>query len=146
MEKHVTFTDKFGKSYTYGYPVWFALLLTFGVGFASGLFGIGGGSIIVPAMILLFLFPPHVAVGTSMFMVFLSAIVNSITHISLGNVPWLYTIPVIPAAYIGAKLGAKLNQKMKSETLVFALRIILLLTRYSFDCGWYLGLKWRAHN
>ncbi|QUW23261.1 sulfite exporter TauE/SafE family protein [Sporosarcina sp. Marseille-Q4063] len=121
------FTDKFGKSYTYGYPVWFALLLTFGVGFASGLFGIGGGSIIVPAMILLFLFPPHVAVGTSMFMVFLSAIVNSITHISLGNVPWLYTIPVVPAAYIGARLGARLNQKMKSETLVFALRIILLL-------------------
>ncbi len=121
------FVDNKGETYTYGYPVWFALLLTFTVGFASGLFGIGGGSIIVPAMILLFLFPPHVAVGTSMFMVFLSAIVNSVTHISLGNVPWLYTIPVVPAAYFGAKLGAKLNQKMKSETLVLALRIILLL-------------------
>lgn len=122
-----TFTDNNGKEYTYGYPIWFALLLTFGVGFASGLFGIGGGSIIVPAMILLFLFPPHVAVGTSMYMVFLSAIINSITHISLGNVPWLYTIPVVPAAYLGAKIGAYLNNKMKSETLVFALRIILLL-------------------
>lgn len=122
-----TFTDAQGKTYTYGYPIWFALLLTFGVGFASGLFGIGGGSIIVPAMILLFLFPPHIAVGTSMFMVFLSAVINSITHISLGNVPWIYTIPVVPAAYFGAKIGARLNQKMKSETLVFALRIILLL-------------------
>jgi len=125
--KEREFTDSTGHTYIYGYPIWFALILTFGVGFASGLFGIGGGSIIVPAMILLFLFPPHVAVGTSMFMVFLSAIVNSITHISLGNVPWLYTIPVIPAAYFGAKLGARLNKKMKSETLVFALRIILLL-------------------
>lgn len=122
-----TFIDSEGESFTYGYPIWFALLLTSLVGFTSGLFGIGGGSILVPAMILLFLFPPHVAVGTSMFMVFLSAIVNSITHISLGNVPWLYTIPVIPAAYLGAKIGAKLNQKMKSETLVLALRIILLL-------------------
>ena len=81
----------------------------------------------VPAMILLFLFPPHIAVGTSMFMVLLSAIVNSISHISLGNVPWLYTIPVVPAAYIGAKIGAMINQKMKSETLTTALRIILLL-------------------
>jgi len=125
--KKKTFTDAHGKSYVYGYPVWFALILTFGVGFASGLFGIGGGSIIVPAMILLFLFPPHVAVGTSMFMVFLSALVNSASHISLGNVPWLYTIPVIPAAYIGAKIGASLNQRIKSETLVVALRIILLL-------------------
>lgn len=125
--KKRTFVDNTGETFVFGYPVWFALLLTFGVGFASGLFGIGGGSIIVPAMILLFLFPPHVAVGTSMFMVLLSAIVNSITHVSLGNVPWLYTIPVIPAAYIGAKIGAMLNQKMKSETLVFALRIILLI-------------------
>lgn len=125
--KQKTFTDEQGQNYVYGYPVWFALLLTFGVGFASGLFGIGGGSIIVPAMILLFLFPPHVAVGTSMFMVFLSALVNSASHISLGNVPWLYTIPVVPAAYIGAKIGAHLNQRIQSETLVFALRIILLL-------------------
>ncbi|WP_075619761.1 sulfite exporter TauE/SafE family protein [Paenisporosarcina indica] len=125
--KKKTFTDPHGTNHVYGYPVWFALLLTFGVGFASGLFGIGGGSIIVPAMILLFLFPPHVAVGTSMFMVFLSSIVNSASHISLGNVPWFYTIPVVPAAFIGAKIGASLNQRIKSETLVFALRIILLL-------------------
>lgn len=124
--KKRTFQD--GKNtYVYGFPIWFAILLTFGVGFASGLFGIGGGSIIVPAMILLFLFPPHVAVATSMFMVFLSSIVNSVTHISLGNVPWLYTIPVIPAAFIGAKIGAMLNKKLNSDTLVVALRIVLLL-------------------
>ncbi|MFD1863395.1 sulfite exporter TauE/SafE family protein [Planococcus chinensis] len=122
-----TFKDSMNKEYVYGYPVWFALLLTFGVGFASGLFGIGGGSIMVPAMILLFLFPPHVAVGTSMFMVFLSAIVNSVTHISLGNVPWIYTLAVVPAAYIGAKIGASLNKKLQSETLVVILRIALLV-------------------
>jgi len=121
-----TFTDG-DKTYVYGYPIWFALIFTFSVGFASGLFGIGGGSMLVPAMLLLFLFPPHVAVGTSMFMVFLSAIVNSATHISLGNVPWLYTIPVVPAAYIGAKLGARLNKKLNSEALVTALRIVLLI-------------------
>jgi len=125
--KKTTFIDSQGQSYVYGYPIWFALLLTFGVGFASGLFGIGGGSIIVPAMILLFLFPPHVAVGTSMLMVFLSALINSASHITLGNVPWLYTIPVVPAAFIGAKIGAALNQRIQSETLVIALRIILLL-------------------
>ncbi|GLC89746.1 sulfite exporter TauE/SafE family protein [Lysinibacillus piscis] len=121
------FTDTEGQTFVYGYPVWFALLLTFGIGFASGLFGIGGGSMIVPAMIILFLFPPHVAVATSMFMVFLTSIVNSASHIYLGHVPWLYTIPVIPGAYIGAKLGAALNKRIQSATLVVALRIILLL-------------------
>ncbi|MFJ7668374.1 sulfite exporter TauE/SafE family protein [Lysinibacillus sp. NPDC097195] len=121
------FVDVEGKTYVYGYPIWFALLFCFTVGFASGLFGIGGGALIVPAMIILFLFPPHVAVATSMFMVFLNSIINSASHIYLGNVPWLYTIPVIPGAYIGAKLGAALNKKIKSDTLVLALRIILLL-------------------
>lgn len=125
--KKYTFKDSMNKEYVYGYPIWFALLLTFFVGFASGLFGIGGGSIMVPAMILLFLFPPHVAVGTSMFMVFLSALVNSVTHISLGNVPWIYTLAVVPGAYIGAKIGAALNKKLKSETLVVILRIALLV-------------------
>ena len=121
------FTDLEGKNYVYGYPIWFAILLTFSIGFASSLFGIGGGSMLVPAMIILFLFPPHVAVATSMFMVFLSSIVSSASHIYLGNVPWLYTIPVIPGAYIGAKIGAALNKKIKSDSLILALRIILLL-------------------
>lgn len=125
--RQTTFIDKQQKEYVYGYPIWFALLLTFFVGFASGLFGIGGGSIIVPAMILLFLFPPHVAIGTSMFMVFLSAIINSITHISLGHVPWIYTAAVVPGAYIGAKLGARLNKHLNSETLVIILRLVLLV-------------------
>lgn len=121
------YVDRNGTTHIYGYPIWFALLLTFVVGLMSGLFGIGGGSLLVPAMLLLFQFPPHVAVSTSMFMVFLTSIVNSISHISLGNVPWLHTIPVIIGAYIGAKMGAAINKKMKSETLVFVLRIILLL-------------------
>lgn len=122
-----TFIDTQGESHVYGYPVWFALILTFVIGFTSGLFGIGGGTMIVPALILLFLFPPHVAVGTSMFIVFLSAIVNSITHISLGHVPWLYALSVIPGAYIGGMIGTMLNRKMSSETLVLILRVMLLL-------------------
>lgn len=133
-----TFTDLHGQTHTYGYPVWFALLLTFGIGFASGLFGIGGGSILVPAMILLFLFPPHVAVGTSMLMVFLSAIVNSITHISLGNVTWLYAAALVPGAYIGAKIGAALNKRLNSDVLVTVLRFVLLIlgVRSIFEGIW----------
>ena len=61
-----------------------------------------------------------------MFMVFLTSIVNSASHVYFGHVPWLYTIPVIPGAYVGAKLVA-LNKRIKSDTLVLALRIILLL-------------------
>lgn len=121
------FTDQNGQLFVYGFPTWFALIFCFFVGIISGLFGIGGGSLLVPAMVLLFLFPPHVAVATSMFMVFLSSLVNSMSHISLGNVPWAYTLPVIVGAYIGAKGGAALNKRLQSKTIVLALQIVMFL-------------------
>ena len=80
-----TFYGNNGNEITYGYHPFIAVLISFIVGFCSGLFGVSGGAIMVPVMILLFFFPPHMAVATSMFMVFLSSITNSITHISLGN-------------------------------------------------------------
>ncbi|MGM9929175.1 MAG: sulfite exporter TauE/SafE family protein [Bacillus sp. (in: firmicutes)] len=121
------YIDKEGNEYIYGYKPIIAILICFVVGFVSGLFGIGGGSLIVPTMILLFLFPPHVAVATSMFIVFLTSITNSITHISLGNVVWAYAFALLPGAWIGAKLGAYINTKIKSKTVVSFLRIILLV-------------------
>ncbi|WP_108670650.1 sulfite exporter TauE/SafE family protein [Peribacillus acanthi] len=121
------FKDPDGKEFQYGYNILPALLISFGVGFCSGLFGIGGGSLIVPTMILLFLFPPHVAVATSMFLVFLSALVNSVTHISLGNVNWAYAASIIPGAWYGAKIGAFVNRKLTSNNLVNILRVILLI-------------------
>lgn len=121
------FVDKDGTSYTYGYPIWFALLATFCVGIISGMFGIGGGSMIVPMMLILFLFPAHVAVPTSMFLVFLTSIVNSYAHFSLGHIPWEYVVPVSVGALLGGKIGADLNQRFPSKTIVLLLRVMLLI-------------------
>lgn len=121
-----TFTDLQGETFQYGYQPVIAIIISFIVGFCSGIFGIGGGSLMVPAMILIFLFPPHVAVATSMFMIFLSAFVSSITHISLGNVNWMFALALVPGAWIGAKLGAFINQKIGSATLVLLLRLFLV--------------------
>ncbi|MDZ5472140.1 sulfite exporter TauE/SafE family protein [Bacillus sp. 31A1R] len=122
-----TFIDQRGATFEYGYSPFLGLSLSFVVGFISGIFGIGGGSLMVPAMILIFLFPPHVAIATSMFMIFLSSIVSSGAHISLGNVNWLYALALIPSAWLGAKLGATTNTKIKSNTLVQILRIMLIV-------------------
>ncbi|MGF2617659.1 sulfite exporter TauE/SafE family protein [Rossellomorea vietnamensis] len=122
-----SFTDASGREFFYGFPPLLGVAIAFFVGFTSGLFGIGGGSLMVPAMILIFLFPPHVAVATSMFMVFLSAMVSSATHIYLGNINWLYALAIIPGAWFGAKGGAYLNSKLQSAALVNILRIILVL-------------------
>jgi uncharacterized membrane protein YfcA len=88
---------------------------------------VGGGSLMVPTMILVFFFPPHVAVATSMFMILPTSILSSITHVVLGNVNWLYALALIPGAWIGAKVGVYLNSKLKSKTVVLILRTILVI-------------------
>jgi uncharacterized protein len=122
-----SFINDEGVESNYGFNPMIALPIAFIVGFISGLFGVGGGSLMVPAMILLFLFPPHIAVATSMFMIFLSAITSSIAHISLGNVNWLLTLVLVPGAWLGAMLGAKINTRLKGNTVINLLRIILII-------------------
>ena len=122
-----TYKNEDGIETTYGYHPVLGIIVAFIVGLFSGLFGIGGGSLMVPAMIILFLFPPHVAVATSMFMIFLSSIVSSIAHISMGNVDWLFALALIPGAWIGGRFGAKINTKLTSNTVVHLLRAILII-------------------
>ncbi|MFD6438659.1 sulfite exporter TauE/SafE family protein [Peribacillus sp. NPDC060186] len=122
-----TYKNQNGKVSSYGYHPLVAILISLVVGFSSGLFGIGGGSLMVPVMILMFFFPPHMAIATSMFMVFLSSITNSITHISLGNVNWPYAFALIPGAWFGAKLGASINTRLKSKSLENMLKIVLII-------------------
>lgn len=121
------FVDQDGRTFTYGYPVTVAVMISFVVGMLSGLFGIGGGALLVPVMLLLFHFPPHMAVATSMFLVFLSSLVNAGSHMTLGNIPWANVLPVVIGGYIGGKLGAATNKKIQSKTLVIILRVVLLV-------------------
>src|SRR5699024_1306405 len=106
-----------GDAYHYSISVIPAFIISLIVGILSGLFGIGGGAIMVPSMIL-----------------FISTISAS-THIVLGHVAWEYVIFFIPAAYIGGKLGAFVNQFLKGNTLEWVLRIILIFMgfRMIFD-------------
>ncbi|WP_374719946.1 sulfite exporter TauE/SafE family protein [Parageobacillus toebii] len=122
-----TYTTNEGETMTYGYNPIIAIVISFIVGFFGGIFGIGGGSLMVPAMMILFFFPPHVAVATSMFMIFLSSLVSSLTHIFMGNVQWLFALALIPGVWFGAKTGAFINKRLRSKTVVIVLRLVLVL-------------------
>ncbi|KJE26147.1 sulfite exporter TauE/SafE family protein [Geobacillus kaustophilus] len=122
-----TYTERNGEGIVYGYHPAAAIAIAFVVGFFGGLFGIGGGSLMVPAMIVLFRFPPHVAVATSMLMIFLSSLVGSTTHVAMGNVQWWFALALIPGVWIGAKTGAWINKRMPSRMLVVVLRMVLVL-------------------
>ncbi|MDV2888459.1 TSUP family transporter, partial [Alkalihalophilus pseudofirmus] len=77
--------DNRGENFEYGFSPVMAIVISFIVGFLSGIFGIGGGSLMVPTMILLFFFPPHVATATSMFMILPTSILSSISQGNMGN-------------------------------------------------------------
>ncbi|MFF2480169.1 sulfite exporter TauE/SafE family protein [Paenibacillus sp. NPDC058071] len=121
------FTDASGKEHIYGYAIAPMLGIGFAVGFISGLFGIGGGSLFVPMMVLLFRFPPHVATATSMFVILLSSALGSGMHGWLGEIDWLLLVALIPGAWIGGKLGARIASRMSGKKLLWLLRVTLLL-------------------
>ena len=120
-------TDASGQLHAYSYGAAPMLIIGFFVGLISGLFGIGGGSLFVPMMVLMFRFPPHVAAATSMFVIFLSSILGSGMHAALGEMNWLLVLVLAPGAWIGGKLGAAISLRMSGKGLLWLLRITLLL-------------------
>lgn len=116
-----------GETHHYNVPIIPALILAVAVGMLSGLFGIGGGTISVPAMILLFGIPVQVAIGTSMFIILFISIVSSTTHIFLGNIEWAYVVFFVVGSYIGGTVGAKTSALFKGRTLEWFLRIVILI-------------------
>ncbi|TDL98875.1 sulfite exporter TauE/SafE family protein [Macrococcus brunensis] len=125
-ERMRTFTDAKGQTYEYSIAPVPAVIATFFVGCLTGLFGIGGGALMTPLMIIAFRFPPHIAVGTSMLMILFSSLSGAISHIVLGNVIWHYAIILVISSFIGATIGVQINRRAKSETVVLILRLIML--------------------
>ncbi|MBU0437111.1 hypothetical protein CW746_01300 [Staphylococcus succinus] len=130
-----TYVDGNGTTYHYSVPPVIAFIATLFIGILTGLFGIGGGALMTPLMLIVFRFPPHVAVGTSMMMIFFSSVMSSVGHIALGHVAWIYSIVLIIASYFGAKIGVKVNHSIQSSTVVNLLRTVMLLM------GIYLIIK-----
>lgn len=89
-------------------------------GVASGLFGVGGGVVMVPAMTLLLAAQVgdiKVATGTSLAVIVPTAIIGTWKHHTQGTVKWDVVVALIPTAFIGGYLGAWLNGKLNGADL-----------------------------
>lgn len=116
-----------GEQHQYNIKTPLAIVLGFFVGYLSTLFGIGGGTISVPAMILFFGIPVQIAIGTSMFMIFFISLAGSISHIVMGHIVWKYVIFFIIGSYIGGTVGAKSSKLFKGKTLEWILKIVIVI-------------------
>lgn len=107
------------------------------VGFLSAIMGVGGGFIIVPAMIYLLRMPTSVVVGTSLFQVVFVTAATTILHaVTNMNVDIVLALLLMAGGVIGAQFGAVAGEKLKGEQLRFLLAGLVLLV--GLRMGWDL--------
>jgi uncharacterized membrane protein YfcA len=97
------------------------------VGFLSAIMGVGGGFILVPAMIYLLGMPTKVVIGTSLFQIIFVTGFTTIMHaINSQTVDMMLAFLLIIGGVIGAQLGARMSSKLKAEQLRILLAIMVL--------------------
>jgi uncharacterized membrane protein YfcA len=116
------------------------LTLGFVAGVMTVLLGIGGGFILVPAMIYLLGMAPRVVVGTSLIMILaVSAVTTMIHAMTTQAVDVVLAGLLLLGGVVGAQYGAILTTRLKPDLLRFALAGIILLVALRM----LLGLTWR---
>jgi uncharacterized protein len=106
------------------------------VGFLSGIMGVGGGFILVPAMIYVLRMPTSVAVGTSLFQIVFVAGATTILHASENkSVDIILALLLMVGGVIGAQVGAIVGQKLNGAQLRFALAALVLLVAVRMAWG-----------
>ena len=100
------------------------LSIGLGAGLLSGFVGIGGGVVIVPALVFLLGLSQHEAQGTSLFVLVMPVVFLALTNYwKTGNVNWKYGLIIAIAFIIGGYFGSKLSLKLSPQIvkLVFGL-------------------------
>jgi uncharacterized membrane protein YfcA len=96
-------------------------------GVTSGMFGVGGGVVMVPAMIYFMKLSPHQAVGTSLIVIVPTALMGAFKHHHNGNVVWQAGLALIPMAVAGGFFGAWLTKFLSGDDLKRAFGGFLIL-------------------
>ncbi|HLW84510.1 MAG TPA: sulfite exporter TauE/SafE family protein [Candidatus Sulfotelmatobacter sp.] len=88
------------------------------VGAASGLFGVGGGVLLVPLLVVAFGFDQHIAQGTSLVaLVPPTGLLAFLNYASVGKVDWTVGWWIMPGVFLGGAAGAYFAEKLSSHSL-----------------------------
>ncbi len=106
------------------------------VGLLAAIMGVGGGFIMVPAMIYLLRMPTSVVVGTSLFQIaFVTSLVTILHATQNQTVDVVLALMLMTGGVIGAQIGAQAGQKLKGEQLraLLALLVLAMCGKILFD-------------
>jgi uncharacterized protein len=124
---------KQSKIYVSAIPLW---VIGFGVGFIGAIMGIGGGFLLVPALIYIMRVPTAVVVGTSMILTLVTMGAATIMHAATNHlVDVVLALILMVGGVIGAQFGARAGQRIRGEQLRLLLGILVLLVglRFAFE-------------
>ncbi len=96
------------------------------LGLLSSLFGIGGGVVLIPLLLLAARMPPHVVTATSALVIALTAPVGVIAHAVAGDIDWLAAAPLIAGGLVGGALAPAVSARVSSPRLITLLAIALI--------------------
>lgn len=113
--------------------------ITFGAGIISSLFGVGGGTIFVPVMLLIHRMTMHTAAPTSQLTLMITSFAGLFTHVALGHIDYVYAIALSAGAVVGAQIGAKWSKSIKSQMLQRVLGVVLIAVAIKFVIDWLSG-------
>jgi uncharacterized membrane protein YfcA len=118
--------------------LWKALAAGFGVGILTGFLGVGGGFLIVPALVMFGGLAMKQAVGTSLFVIFLNCAAGFAGHASGNRFNWTLTVLIMILAVGGAGLGTVFSQRIAANrlqkmfaVLVLAVSVVLFAKNYT---------------
>jgi uncharacterized membrane protein YfcA len=97
-------------------------------GFVSGMMGVGGGSIMVPSMVLLLGYPQVLAQGSSLLAMVPAGAAGAATHWRLGNVVARLLAGLVPGIVVGSILGSSLALRLPETALRVAFGVVLAWT------------------
>ena len=86
-----------------------------GVGFLTGLFGVGGGFVIVPALTLVLRLSMPEAIGTSLLVIAINSAVALSTRIATTGIDWSVALPFVVAAIGGVLVGGRVADRLDAE-------------------------------
>lgn len=115
------------------------LLVGVGVGILAAIMGVGGGFILVPAMIYLLGMPTKVVIGTSLFQVtFVAAFTTMMHAITNQTVDVMLAVFLIIGGVVGAQIGTRVGLKLGAEQLriLLALLVLAVCGKIAFDLLW----------
>ncbi len=103
------------------------MIIGVAAGFFSALFGVGGGLIVVPLLLIVSQFEERPAMATSLGAIGITALAGTIRYTAAGDVEWAYAALVgIPAA-LGAVGGAAVQQRVHARWLALAFAVFLVI-------------------